>query len=67
MIASIKRKTWNGPAFLFNLDTGPNTEVKGWVRRYHVGFESAERMGEDLKMRVVRFLEGLGLGEVAFR
>ena len=68
MVASIRRKTWqNGPAFLFHLGGGPDARVKGWVRRYQVGFESGEKIVEDLRLRVVRFLEGLGLGEVTCR
>lgn len=68
MIASIRRKTWaNGPAFLFHLSSGPDAGVTGWVRRYSVGFEAGEKMAEELKLRVIRFLEGLGLGEVTCR
>ena len=68
MVASIRRKTWqNGPAFLFHLSGGPDAGVTGWARRYHVGFESGGEMAEDLRRRVVGFLEGLGLGEVTCR
>jgi hypothetical protein len=68
MVAPIRRRTWqNGPAFLFTLDVESHAKIKGWVRRYRIGFESEAEMAEDLHHRVVRFLEGLGIGAVAFR
>jgi hypothetical protein len=68
MVVSIRRKTWqNGPAFLFKLHIDRGIEVSGWARRYRVGFESEADLPENIKLRLIRFLEGLGLGKISFR
>jgi hypothetical protein len=66
MLASIKRKArQNGPAFIFMVDSGSGENVSGWARRYGVGFKSGKDIPNDLKARIISFLEGLDLGEVS--
>ena len=65
VLKQIERKARrNGPTYSFTIPIGPAETVRGWARRYSVGFELSPEQLDAHRDRLESFLRDLKLGTI---
>jgi hypothetical protein len=65
VLKGIERKARrNGPTYWFTIPIGPADTVRGWARRYSVGFEVSPEQLQVHRDRLESFLRDLKLGTI---